>query len=197
MSAIGEVCCGYGFSENIVAKVVPITGGYRVEAAIKFQTFKPKPGQRIGFEIQINNDPGSGQRQSVAKWNHPLNVSWHDTSKFGTLVLLEKLKGDASDRNEADGQPKESHTDKKDPGELFAPAPAPSTDQTKAVPDRAADAVFYQIFPQRFRNGDTGNDPTRESLNFRMWFPPIGKSLRGPPNGTAERTGKKRWDPTS
>ncbi len=33
-----------------------------------------------------------------------------------------------------------------------------------AVPDWAADAVWYQIFPDRFRNGDPGNDPTRASL---------------------------------
>jgi len=32
------------------------------------------------------------------------------------------------------------------------------------VPDWVADAVFYQIFPERFRNGDPTNDPTRESL---------------------------------
>jgi cyclomaltodextrinase / maltogenic alpha-amylase / neopullulanase len=32
------------------------------------------------------------------------------------------------------------------------------------VPDWAADAVFYQIFPERFANGDPTNDPTRESL---------------------------------
>jgi glycosidase len=32
------------------------------------------------------------------------------------------------------------------------------------VPAWAADAVFYQLFPERFRNGDTSNDPTRESL---------------------------------
>lgn len=36
----------------------------------------------------------------------------------------------------------------------------------RAVPDWAADAVFYQIFPERFRNGDPSNDPTRESLEF-------------------------------
>lgn len=34
------------------------------------------------------------------------------------------------------------------------------------VPAWAADAVFYQIFPERFRNGDPQNDPTRESLEF-------------------------------
>lgn len=30
----------------------------------------------------------------------------------------------------------------------------------------AADAVWYQIFPERFRNGDPSNDPTRESLEW-------------------------------
>ncbi len=33
-----------------------------------------------------------------------------------------------------------------------------------AVPAWVADAVFYQIFPERFANGDPTNDPTRESL---------------------------------
>ena len=33
-----------------------------------------------------------------------------------------------------------------------------------SVPNWAADAVFYQIFPERFANGDTSNDPTRDSL---------------------------------
>ena len=28
----------------------------------------------------------------------------------------------------------------------------------------AAEAIFYQIFPERFRNGDPNNDPTRDSL---------------------------------
>lgn len=32
------------------------------------------------------------------------------------------------------------------------------------VPDWAQDAVVYQIFPERFANGDTTNDPTRASL---------------------------------
>lgn len=31
-------------------------------------------------------------------------------------------------------------------------------------PEWAAEAIFYQIFPERFRNGDPANDPTRDSL---------------------------------
>lgn len=34
------------------------------------------------------------------------------------------------------------------------------------VPMWAADAVFYQIFPERFCNGDKSNDPTHDSLEF-------------------------------
>lgn len=34
-----------------------------------------------------------------------------------------------------------------------------------SAPDWAKDVVWYQIFPERFNNGDPSNDPTRESLN--------------------------------
>lgn len=51
---------------------------------------------------------------------------------------------------------------------------APSTDEETArssAPDWATDAVFYQIFPERFRNGDPSNDPTRSSLEFPVVAP--------------------------
>ena len=38
----------------------------------------------------------------------------------------------------------------------------------------AADAVFYQIFPERFCNGDPANDPTRESLEDPENVPSLG-----------------------
>ena len=41
----------------------------------------------------------------------------------------------------------------------------PSTAQTH-VPEWAKDAVWYQIFPERFRNGDPANDPTAAELKF-------------------------------
>lgn len=34
------------------------------------------------------------------------------------------------------------------------------------IPDWAKDAVWYQIFPERFRNGDLTNDPTRKELQL-------------------------------
>ena len=33
------------------------------------------------------------------------------------------------------------------------------------VPPWAKDAIWYQIFPERFRNGDSSNDPTKEDLD--------------------------------
>ncbi|MDX1740422.1 MAG: alpha-amylase family glycosyl hydrolase, partial [Rhodothermales bacterium] len=45
----------------------------------------------------------------------------------------------------------------------------PETEKVEAlsetVPAWVADAVFYQIFPERFRNGDPNNDPTHASLD--------------------------------
>ena len=41
---------------------------------------------------------------------------------------------------------------------------APPAEAAPEVPDWVADAIFYQIFPERFANGDPTNDPTRDSL---------------------------------
>ena len=38
--------------------------------------------------------------------------------------------------------------------------------QQMSRPTWIGDAIFYQIFPERFANGDTSNDPTRESLEY-------------------------------
>ncbi len=40
-----------------------------------------------------------------------------------------------------------------------------------ATPDWAKDVVWYQIFPERFNNGDPSNDPTRDSLDAPQHVP--------------------------
>ncbi|MBX3432051.1 MAG: hypothetical protein KF847_01760 [Pirellulales bacterium] len=50
--------------------------------------------------------------------------------------------------------------------EQFTPVAFSEAPPLPNVPGWAADAVFYQIFPERFANGDSANDPTRESLEF-------------------------------
>jgi len=39
-----------------------------------------------------------------------------------------------------------------------------SVKASEFVPDWAKDAVWYQIFPERFRNGDASNDPTKADI---------------------------------
>ena len=50
-----------------------------------------------------------------------------------------------------------------------SPGGAPPANAAPDVPVPAwvSDAVFYQIFPERFANGDPQNDPTRESLDVK------------------------------
>ncbi len=38
------------------------------------------------------------------------------------------------------------------------------TEQVETVPDWAKDAVWYQVFPERFRNGDPANDPALSDM---------------------------------
>ena len=40
----------------------------------------------------------------------------------------------------------------------------PQKDQYSNVSDWAKDAVWYQIFPERFNNGDISNDPKPEDM---------------------------------
>ncbi|MBU3665583.1 MAG: alpha-amylase, partial [Chthoniobacterales bacterium] len=58
-------------------------------------------------------------------------------------------------------------------GDVAAPA--------SNVPDWGKSAVWYQIFPERFRNGDPSNDPTRDTLE--MHFPNVGGWRVTPWNG--------------
>lgn len=57
-------------------------------------------------------------------------------------------------------------------------------------PKWASEAVFYQIFPERFRNGDPHNDPTRESLEFPVQPGPNWKIS----NWTADWYARDQWE---
>ena len=66
-------------------KIIP--GGYVVEAKIPFKTITAKEGTIIGFDLQVNDDQGTGKRDSIAKWNDETNNSWQNTSGFGLLIF--------------------------------------------------------------------------------------------------------------
>jgi len=61
--------------------------GYIVEMAVKIAHAELKPGTKLGIDFQVNNDPGTGQRESVTKWNYLENDSWESAADFGTLIL--------------------------------------------------------------------------------------------------------------
>lgn len=46
-----------------------------------------------------------------------------------------------------------------------------ASEQVSHVPEWGKSAVWYQIFPERFRNGDSSNDPTTDTLE--MHFPNV------------------------
>ena len=75
------------FAESLKAAAKKTKKGYTVEMAIKVNETPLKAGDKLGLELQINDDPGDGLRGAVAKWNHIEDDSWEDTSNFGTLEL--------------------------------------------------------------------------------------------------------------
>ena len=79
---------GLGYdSKNIKAKAKKIDGGYLVEMSVKLSHAKREIGTKMGLDLQINDDPGTGSRGGISKWNHPENDSYQSTSNFGTVVL--------------------------------------------------------------------------------------------------------------
>lgn len=46
----------------------------------------------MGLELQLNDDPGTGSRGGVSKWNHAENDSYQDTSNFGIVLLKAKTE---------------------------------------------------------------------------------------------------------
>lgn len=93
---------------------------------------------------------------------------------IGTLGCSSSASNAAGDGSPAgvsqensDGKPKEAQQD-------VAATPSATWQEVENLPTApqwAVDAVFYQIFPERFRNGDPNNDPTRESLEFPETVP--------------------------
>jgi endo-1,4-beta-xylanase len=76
-----------GSINGFTSAVKIIDNGYAVEAKIPFRSIKAADGVTIGFDFQVNDDQGSGNRDSIAKWNDPTNDSWQSTAGYGILVF--------------------------------------------------------------------------------------------------------------
>ncbi len=79
---------GAGYSESkIKAAAKETEGGYVVELSVKLEKAKLEAGAKLGVELQVNDDPGTGSRGGITKWNHDENDSYLDTKNFGVVTL--------------------------------------------------------------------------------------------------------------
>ncbi|MBN2590991.1 MAG: CBM9 family sugar-binding protein, partial [Sedimentisphaerales bacterium] len=79
---------------NIVAAWAFTSTGYTVEARVPWANLSATPAidQIMGFEAQINDDDGGGNRNSQLSWNATANEAYQNPSYFGTVTLIAPLK---------------------------------------------------------------------------------------------------------
>lgn len=69
--------------------MVESTNGYTFEARIPWTTLKGSPvvGQKVGFDLHINDDDDGGERDAKLAWTSTSDDTWQDPSLLGTVVL--------------------------------------------------------------------------------------------------------------
>ena len=101
--------------EENVQSAAKVTGdGYVIEAAFKWTDIKPKEGDRIGLEFQINDADDSGARIGTLSWNDETGMGWSKSSVYGTIELAAEAKDEVSDDNSKPGtdDPSTGNTEK-------------------------------------------------------------------------------------
>ena len=101
--------------EENVQSVAKVTGdGYVIEAAFKWTDIKPKKGDRIGLELQINDADDSGARIGTLSWNDETGMGWSKPSVYGTIELADEAKDEVSNENNKPGtdEPSTGNTEK-------------------------------------------------------------------------------------
>lgn len=100
--------------EDNVQSVAKETGdGYVIEAAFKWTDIKPKKGDRIGLEFQINDADNSGTRIGTLSWNDETGMGWSKSSVYGTIELTAE---EVSDDNSKPGTDDPSTDNTEKPG---------------------------------------------------------------------------------
>lgn len=90
-------------TDNFTSATTLTDTGYIVEFAIPSTLGGLKANQVVGFDVQVNDDDGSGKRTSIANWNDLTGLGYTNTSNYGLLKLLgddqpssDILKGDVT-----------------------------------------------------------------------------------------------------
>ena len=100
--------------EENVRSAAKVTGdGYVIEAAFKWTDIKPKKGDRIGLEFQINDADASGARIGTLSWNDETGMGWSKSSVYGTIELTAE---EVSDDNSKPGTDDPSTDNTEKPG---------------------------------------------------------------------------------
>lgn len=97
---------GKAYPEQIQSVVVQTDKGYNVEFKIPFKSIRAEAGMTLGFDAQINDDSGTGKRETIASWNEIYDEASGKTSVFGEITLLPEglttwLRADAIDGTKA------------------------------------------------------------------------------------------------
>lgn len=74
-------------STDITHFVQSDANGYTVQAAIPISEVTPQLGSKLGFDIRVNDDQGSGTIASQAVWNDYSNNQDTNTAYYGDLTL--------------------------------------------------------------------------------------------------------------
>ena len=69
-------------------KVLLTDTGYNIEAAFPLVVLQLVPEQTFGFEVQLNDNDGGGDRETMIRWFSNDNNSWQDASLFGEAILV-------------------------------------------------------------------------------------------------------------
>jgi endo-1,4-beta-xylanase len=84
----GNISYGQVPTEAMKAVAKKTKTGYIVEAAIELSAITAEKGNKIGFDVQVNDDSdSSGNRSAIMKWSDDTNESYQDVSRLGTLVF--------------------------------------------------------------------------------------------------------------
>ncbi len=96
---------GRSVDDFISATAITDTG-YIVEIAIPYVNAPFEGGQVVGFDVQINDDDGSGERTGIANWSDITGMGYTNTSGFGVLKLTGEGSGIVYGDADLDGEVK-------------------------------------------------------------------------------------------
>ena len=76
--------------EFVTSDVYVTEDGYRVVAAFKWTDITPVAGNKVGFDVQVNDADNSGKRTGTINWADSTGNGWSSPSVLGTIVLSDE-----------------------------------------------------------------------------------------------------------